>query len=79
MAIDFEEQEIFDLLLEQGAEPNARASIDAAGFGGHTPLFNAVVNCGWVQPDAVRFCANTPGQGGLSAHSRDRAQILGLL
>ncbi len=41
LAIDFEEHEIFDLLLEQGAAPNARASIDAAGFGGHTPLFNA--------------------------------------
>ena len=69
MAIDFEEHEIFDLLLEQGADPNARASIDAAGFGGHTPLFNSVVNCGCVRPDAVRF-AQTLLAKGASPHIR---------
>jgi hypothetical protein len=46
LAVDFNEQEIFDLLLAQGADVNARAAIDAEGWGGHTPLFNAVVNCG---------------------------------
>jgi hypothetical protein len=46
LAIDFDEQEIFDLLLAHGADANARATVDAAGFGGHTPLFHAVVNCG---------------------------------
>ena len=55
LAIDFYEPEIFDLLLAQGADVNARARIDAAGFGGQTPLFNAVVSsahaCGW-QRDA---------------------------
>jgi ankyrin repeat protein len=45
MAIDFDEQEIFDLLLSEGADVNARASVDPDGFGGHTPLFNAVVSC----------------------------------
>lgn len=45
LAIDFDEQEVFDLLLELGADVNARAEIDADGFGGHTPLFNALVNC----------------------------------
>ena len=46
LAIDFEEREIFDLLLTHGADVNARAAIDGAGFGGHTPLFHTVVNCG---------------------------------
>jgi ankyrin repeat protein len=45
LAIDFDEQEIFDLLLARGADVNARATVDADGFGGHTPLFNAVVSC----------------------------------
>src|SRR5262245_2145715 len=45
LAIDFDEQEIFDLLLSRGADVNARATVDSAGFGGHTPLFNAVI-CG---------------------------------
>ena len=45
LAIDFREREIFDWLLAHGADVNARAAIDRDGFGGHTPLFNAVV-CG---------------------------------
>ena len=56
LAIDFDEQEIFDLLLDCGADANARATVDADGFGGHTPLFNAVVSCAYTngrQRDAV--------------------------
>jgi ankyrin repeat protein len=57
LAIDFDEQEIIPLLLAQGADVNARATIDDAGFGGHTPLFNAVVNsacsCGRQRGSAV--------------------------
>jgi hypothetical protein len=45
LAIDFREREIFDWLLAHGADVNARAATDEDGFGGHTPLFNAVV-CG---------------------------------
>jgi hypothetical protein len=45
VAVDFREREIFDFLLTEGADVNARALIDDEGFGGHTPLFNAVV-CG---------------------------------
>ena len=44
LSIDFDEREIFDWLLEQGADVNAKAIIDKEGFGGHTPLFNAIVN-----------------------------------
>ena len=48
LAIDFDEQEIFDLLLAHGADVNARANVDADGFGGYTPLFNAIVSCAWI-------------------------------
>jgi hypothetical protein len=44
LAIDFEEQEIFEWLLEQGADVDARATTDADGFGGHTPLFHTVLS-----------------------------------
>jgi ankyrin repeat protein len=44
LAIEFDEQEVFELLLERGVDPNARALMDPEGFGGHTPLFSAVVN-----------------------------------
>lgn len=43
LAVDFHDREAFDWLLAHGADPNARAAVDAQGFGGHTPLFNAVV------------------------------------
>ncbi|MDB6038566.1 MAG: ankyrin repeat protein [Verrucomicrobiales bacterium] len=46
LAIDFDEGEIFELLLSQGADVNAPAKVDAKGFGGHTPLFNTVVSHG---------------------------------
>lgn len=48
LSVDFDEQEIFDWLLEQGADVNAAASIDDEGFGGHTPLFNAIISCAYV-------------------------------
>jgi hypothetical protein len=50
LATDFRERDIFDWLLARGADPNARATIDRDGFGGHTPLFNVTVCGPW--PDA---------------------------
>lgn len=48
LAIDFDEREIFDWLLQQGADVNAKAIVDDEGFGGHTPLFNAIVSDAYV-------------------------------
>ena len=42
--VDFDELEIARWLLERGADPNARAALDAEGFGGHTPLFGCAVS-----------------------------------
>src|SRR5207245_1748251 len=47
LTIDFDEQEIFDLLLAHGADVSARATEGAAGFGRHTALVNAVGRCGY--------------------------------
>lgn len=43
MAVDYEELDAARWLLDHGADVNARADIDADGFGGHTPLFSCVV------------------------------------
>lgn len=43
LSIDFDERDIFDWLLDHGADVNAAATIDADGFGGHTPIYNALV------------------------------------
>ena len=46
MCVDFDEMDLADWLLARGTDVNARATVDADGFGGHTALFNCVV----VQP-----------------------------
>jgi ankyrin repeat protein len=46
MAVEYQELEIAEWLLKHGANANARASVDAEGFGGHAPLFHATVTLG---------------------------------
>ena len=44
MCVDFDEIEIARWLIEHGADVDAKAEIDADGFGGHTPLFGCVIS-----------------------------------
>ena len=44
ICVDYDEIEIARWLIEHGADVNAKAAIDAEGFGGHTPLFGCVVS-----------------------------------
>ncbi|HEX5046935.1 MAG TPA: ankyrin repeat domain-containing protein [Gammaproteobacteria bacterium] len=55
LAFDFHETEIAAWLLAHGADANARAAVDAEGFGGHTPLFNAVVCGPWHYEEPTRL------------------------
>jgi hypothetical protein len=62
IAAYFDEVEIAEWLLDQGMDPDARAAIDAGGFGGYTALFTTVVsqrnfwvNYGKGQADEARF------------------------
>ncbi len=62
IAAYFDELEIGEWLLDRGMNPDARAAIDAEGFGGYTALFSTVasqrnfwVNYGKGQPDEARF------------------------
>ena len=66
LALDFHEREFVPWLLSQGADANARASVDADGLGGHTPLFNAVVCGPWHQEESTRLLL----QHGASADAR---------
>jgi hypothetical protein len=42
--IDFDEPDLARWLLAHGADVDARAAVDADGFGGHTPLFACAVS-----------------------------------
>ncbi len=44
ICVDFDEIEIARWLIDHGANVNARADVDADGFGGQTPLFCCVVS-----------------------------------
>ncbi|MFN2512778.1 MAG: ankyrin repeat domain-containing protein [Pyrinomonadaceae bacterium] len=44
MCVDYDEMEIARWLLERGMDVDARAAVDANGFGGHTALFGTVVS-----------------------------------
>jgi Ankyrin repeat len=44
LALEFDDIDVARWLIERGADVNALATIDAEGFGGHTPLFHTVVN-----------------------------------
>ena len=44
MCVDYDEIEIARWLLDQGMDVDARAAVDAEGFGGHTALFATVVS-----------------------------------
>jgi hypothetical protein len=52
MCVDFDELDIARWLLERGMDPDARAAVDADGFGGHTALFGGVVSWAhfWINP-----------------------------
>lgn len=55
MCVDYDELEIARWLLDRGMNIDARAEVDAAGFGGHTALFSAVVS-------QVNFWTNRNGE-----------------
>ena len=44
MCVEYDEMEIGRWLLDRGMSPNVRAAVGTSGFGGYTPLFNAVVS-----------------------------------
>jgi ankyrin repeat protein len=43
LAIEYDDIDVARWLIARGADVNAKAALDADGFGGHTPLFHTVV------------------------------------
>jgi ankyrin repeat protein len=78
MCVDFDEIEIARWLIEHGADVNARADIDADGFGGHTPLFGCVVSQSYMcgrQRDAALARLLLDGGADPNARASIRKQL----
>jgi ankyrin repeat protein len=81
MCVDFDEIEIARWLIEHGANVNARAEVDADGFGGHTPLFGCVVSQAYIcgrQQDAAfaRFLLDLGADPNARASLRKRLRFV---
>ncbi|MFY0651388.1 MAG: ankyrin repeat domain-containing protein [Cyclobacteriaceae bacterium] len=44
LAMEYDEREIMQWLVQNGADTNVTSTIDEDGFGGHTPLYHCTVN-----------------------------------
>jgi hypothetical protein len=51
LCVDQDEPEVLQWLLDHGADANVKASVDADGFGGHTPLFGCVITAPGTHQD----------------------------
>jgi ankyrin repeat protein len=58
MCVDYGELEIAAWLLDHGMDANVRAAVDTDGFGGHTPLFSAVVS--WDYHVRAKYASPKP-------------------
>ena len=47
MCVDYGDLDTAQWLIERGMDVNVPAAVDGEGFGGHTPLFSAVVSYAW--------------------------------
>jgi ankyrin repeat protein len=52
LALEFDDIAVARWLIERGADVNARAAEDAAGYLGHTPLFHTVVTLAYARDDS---------------------------
>jgi ankyrin repeat protein len=55
LAIEYGDIDVARWLIDRGADVNAKAAIDADGFGGHTPLFHAVVTLAGPDDSTARL------------------------
>lgn len=76
-AIEFEDTKLARWLLQNGADPNARATIDADGFGGHAPLHHTVISVGDRSGERARLLLEHGADPNLRATFRKQLGEMG--
>lgn len=77
LAMEFDDLSTARWLLDHGASPNARAGEDGEGFGGHTPLFHAVVTLGETSDAKARLLLDHGADPNPRATLRKQLQDMG--
>jgi len=77
LAMEFDDVATARWLLDHGASPNAKAAVDGEGFGGHTPLFHAVVTLGDRSDAKVRLLLDRGADPNHRATLRKQLQDMG--
>jgi len=76
-AVEFEDTRIAAWLLEHGADPNARATIDPDGFGGHGPLHHTVISIGDRSADRAKLLLDHGAEPNMRATFRKQLGGMG--
>lgn len=71
MAVEFDDLETAAWLLDHGADPNARTTVDTNGFGGHTPLFHSMICPGGRDDAKARLLLSRGADPSLRATIRE--------
>jgi ankyrin repeat protein len=77
LALEYDDLETAEWLLARGADVNARAAVDSEGFGGHTPLFHAVVTLGRKDDAKARLLLDRGADPNTRATLRKQLQHMG--
>ena len=77
VAVEYHEERIARRLIGRGADVNARAAVDADGFGGHPPLFHCVVTMGRRDDTLARLLLRSGADPNLRATFRKQLVDMG--
>jgi ankyrin repeat protein len=77
LAIEYDDVDVARWLIDRGADVNAKAALDADGFGGHTPLFHTVVTLAAPDDAKARLLLERGADPNARATIRKRLRDMG--
>jgi ankyrin repeat protein len=77
LAIEYDDIVMARWLIEKGADVNAKAALDADGFGGHTPLYHTVVTLAAPDDSKARLLLDRGAKPNVRATIRKQLRDMG--